>query len=382
MLVEKIANWNSQANAQESRWYSGEQLHHTMLALTSYDLWRQNTAPDLSISVVSDEQTLMDGRVTSATAPPLVAEYRYEEIKNDKAPIKFVANGRGEASVVISAQFVPAKLNAQPIYRGMEIRKIIQAYNATSRQPTGPALTSAKFGDMGASLADWFYDLLGLVAVTIEITMPDYASSVVVVDPVAGALEPLDENLSDTPPPVSPRDPGGYWSWYLWGAFREREYLPDRTIFYGSNIWAGTHSVTYLAMVASDGEFTVPPSHAYDAFQPELMGLSAAATFVTARVPTLAHEQVSGPCLPWRNRQLVWEELPGFINPNATPSSDMFGDHGRLSKQQVIGISVGVPLGILVILIIGFAIYRVVLRRKNADVSKTPGWFGGQVERH
>lgn len=62
------------------------------------------------------------------------------------------------------------------------------------------------------------------MAVTIQFTIPDYSPSMVVVDPTTAALEPLDENIFDSP--SSAPDPCPYcvrygglfdWSWYFRG---------------------------------------------------------------------------------------------------------------------------------------------------------------------
>lgn len=56
--------------------------------------------------------------------------------------------------------------------------------------------------------------------------------------------------------------------------FRQRQFRPDKVIFSGTHVRAGTHSVQYIATVATEGLFTLPPTKAYDVNQPELMGLS------------------------------------------------------------------------------------------------------------
>lgn len=141
-------------------------------------------------------------------------------------------------------------------------------------------------------------------------TIPDYAASLVIVDPVAGAFEALDENIYSTDAP-SPSPRRNYWSWYLLGAFHQKEFLPDRVIFYGTNIWAGTHSVSYVAIVNAEGEFVLPPALAYDGFQPELMGLSAGGRFTTRDMA---------------DRRLI-EETP-VATPTPTPSGGR-GNNGR-----------------------------------------------------
>lgn len=64
-----------------------------------------------------------------------------------------------------------------------------------------------------------------------------------------------------------------------------KEFQHDKVIFHGSWLWAGTHTVSYVAVVASEGTFVLPPAKAYDPTQPELMGLSAGGKFTSASLP-------------------------------------------------------------------------------------------------
>lgn len=47
-----------------------------------------------------------------------------------------------------------------------------------------------------------------------------------------------------------------------------QQYLPSR-------LMAGTHTVSYEALVVTSGDFSLPPAKAFVIEQPEVMGLSA-----------------------------------------------------------------------------------------------------------
>jgi hypothetical protein len=289
--VEKVANFNAQEGIVGERWYSSEQLIHLMYCLRDYDDSVGNSNPNLSLSAVNDSsETLLEGDFTSASDEPVSNSFYFEDAGDE---IDFVVKGTGEASFVFGAQFTPLEVNSEPIDRGMKVNKVIQRLDPFTQEAVGPAITSAEVGEM--------------VKVTIEIVIPDYAPTLTIVDPFPGALEALDDSVYDTPNDSTNDYFYGYWNWYLHGAFREKEFLRDKVIFYGQNIYAGTHSVSYVALVNSQGEWVLPPAIVFDAFQPEVMGLSAGGSFSTASMPTVTFEQVG--CLKWSNRKLHADAL-------------------------------------------------------------------------
>jgi len=376
-LVEKLANFNAQEEVgSETRYFSSEQLHHLIVALTAYDFFRGNTNPSLDFSVDSAGKNLLKGSFHTAAQTPLESSFLYEEL-DEKSPITFSATGSGEASIVFGTEFVPAEVSAEPIYRGMDVKKVIQKLDTATNKPTGPALTSAKAGD--------------LVVVTIQVVLPDYSAAVDIVDPVIGAMDALDDNIYGTSSDnfqyyAYPRF-YDYWSWYMWGAFSQKEFLVDRVVFHGQNIWAGTHSVSYNALVNTDGEFVLPPAKAFDTFQPELMGLSAGGKFVTK---SLTQSDAASWCLKWEHRELQMDALPAYLNiqnpstngPDVVPiTPDGAQSGGSLSQGQIIGLAVGIPLAALVLIAIVVGAFKFMQGRsekstalKEAKSSK-PEWF-------
>jgi len=170
------------------------------------------------------------------------------------------------------------------------------------------------------------------VRVTVQITIPDYSSSIIIEDLFPGALEPLDDNIYDNSDSSNSGPIGGfamgrfgvarvfdYWSWYMYRAFSVKEFKEDRVKFYGQQLFAGTHTVSYIALVNTEGVFALPPAHAYDSLQPELMGLSAGGTFTSNAMSNLPPPySATAPCLVWTDRLLERARLrspqPEIVN--------------------------------------------------------------------
>jgi len=157
-----------------------------------------------------------------------------------------------------------------------------------------------------------FHGSIGeLVITTIQIIVYDYSSGIKVIDPFPGAFDPLDDSfLIPAPDPKA-----NYLSWfYIYGAFSQKEFLNDKVVFYGQNIYPGTYSVQYYSIIKTPGSFVVPPTTANDISQPEIMGSSDGLAFTTTSfIPFPVQD--GGVCLPWEDRQIPFDKLAPYFGP-------------------------------------------------------------------
>jgi len=267
----------------------------------------------------------------------------FEDIsKNDT--IQFFATGTGEASVVFGASFIPASIFTEPVYRGIQVQKIIQRIDPLTSHATGGAIVGAAIGER--------------VIITIQITIPDYSSSIIISDSFPGAIEPFDESIYGSSTSTDSIFGGlyqysrfNYWYFYFYRAFSVKEFRKDKVVFYGQQLFAGTHTVTYTALVNTEGEFVLPPAHAWDSLQPELMGLSAGGVFTTKAMPAVSFDPSSVECLPWVSRELARASLiipkPGVEVDPATPQPDQIG----LLWPGILLFALGVPLIIVAVIL-------------------------------
>jgi len=128
-----------------------------------------------------------------------------------------------------------------------------------------------------------------MVVTTIEVVIPDFISTMKIVDDFPGALEPLDDSIYDTPTESGP------WSW-IWNAFSQRQFLQDKVIFYGQYLYPGSYTVKYYSIVNTAGEFVLSPTLAFDLFQPEVMGQAEGGTFRTTGY-SKTEETIAGNCI-------------------------------------------------------------------------------------
>jgi len=256
---------------------SSVESSYAFLALDAYNQLVQSTDSDLSMKVMSNDISLLDARIIgdSQTASSL---WPFDDIAIKPTPMKFSLKGTGEVSLVVGMDFIPAELPTTSIYRGIFVQKFIQRVDPITNTPVGPYLTQASIGTQ--------------VVVTIQITSWKDLDSLSIVDPISAALQVLDDTIYDT-------TLDGCW-WCIRSYFSSK-LLNDKVIFYGQQIYAGTHTVSYVAVVVSSGNFSFPPTKVFDVLQPEVLGFSAGGFLLTKALPSVFNQFVyntSNRCVP------------------------------------------------------------------------------------
>jgi hypothetical protein len=255
-------------------------------ALAAYDQSRGSTAPNVAVTVTATnaagaEKMLLEAKFTPANAGRVESTSTpWGTLPANASGLSFEAAGRGEVSVAAGLKFTPAQLLPFPTYRGLWVERIIQ--------------TEAGEGNLAAAAAG------NIVTITVQITTPDDLGQVIVEVLMPGGLEPID--------PAVYKDPsqqlqcnlgdGGGSGWYSrWFWCPQTQVTPSLVKINYYNRPAGTSIVSFKATAATPGTFALPPVKAYAVAQPEVMGLSAAGTFVVcpARPPAATTPLVKDP---------------------------------------------------------------------------------------
>ncbi|KAI8474284.1 MAG: hypothetical protein J3K34DRAFT_456831 [Monoraphidium minutum] len=233
-------------------------------ALARYDGSRGSTAPNARVTVAAANaagasKTLLDARFTPAAAGRTqAASTPWGALPPNASTLDVKATGRGEVSLAAGLTFTPAALLPFPTYRGLWVERVVQSEGGA--------------GSLGAVPAGQ------IVTVTVQITTPDDLGQVVIEVLMPGGLEPIDPSVyKDTSSSLLCGMWGGGWrSW--WCPRLQLTTSLVRIDYY--TLPAGTASISFKAAAATPGTFALPPVKAYAVAQPEVMGLSAAGSFV------------------------------------------------------------------------------------------------------
>lgn len=261
--VDKLANYVGRGGGVECR---GVSSLIGAFGLVDYDKATHNDRGNVNFVALAGGTELFRDRLGSGDAAPKDVELAsFDSLQGlygmPLPPVLFEATGVGEVSVALGMRFVPAAVSAQPVYRGIQVEKVVQLQDPVLGGPTGPPLTSVPLGKV--------------VTVTLQITTPDDLHGVLFEDWLPAGLEALDPNLAN-----GGSDDVGlggcpqFMRFWQCSSF-SRETMKDRVRFYSSYLWAGSHTVRFQAIAVTRGEFVLPPGRAKVTTEPEVMGLSA-----------------------------------------------------------------------------------------------------------
>jgi uncharacterized protein YfaS (alpha-2-macroglobulin family) len=130
-----------------------------------------------------------------------------------------------------------------------------------------------------------------LVRVDVFLSLPTARQFVVVDDPVAGGLEPVNRDLATASVVDADKAKfqaaGGSW-WFKYNdwvsynvsrwSFYHQELRHDAVRFYADYLPAGNYHLSYTAQVIAAGEFAIQPTHAQEMYDADVYGKGVAQT--------------------------------------------------------------------------------------------------------
>ena len=373
--IEKLAAFVAQQDSPIDMYHSwsSQQMAYASFALAVYDTVRGSTKPNLELRVeatvpgTQEKTMLLYEHFTASNPLPVHSETAFDDLlqqSGGRSPVLgFSAKGTGEASLVAGFRFTPAEVFTEPVYRGISVTKIIQKLDLATGKPVGGMATHLLRGDH--------------VRVTVLVATPDDVRNVMLYDPLPGALEAIDDNLFHIPGQSDGAQAytfGHYW-WWSFAGFTNKQVHANGVQFFAQWLWAGTHQVTYDAIVVTRGRFVVPPAKCWALQQPELMGLSAGGSLATTTTPlptdVAAAADLAGFCL--RDEELIPPQAPPGLHESAsdvfeqgehnqTPSASNGDSSGSFSVRSVLLIVGGIVVALTLLLVLValiFVLYRV-----------------------
>eukprot|EP01094_Clydonella_sp_ATCC50884_P020809 TRINITY_DN439_c0_g1_i1.p1 TRINITY_DN439_c0_g1~~TRINITY_DN439_c0_g1_i1.p1 ORF type:complete len:2206 (-),score=883.54 TRINITY_DN439_c0_g1_i1:214-6831(-) len=271
--VDKLAAFVSQQSAEQEergRGWGVLQYAYGSFALSAFDEATSNAKPDVTLDVMADNDRVMHAvfRSASSTANSSVPMDVLAAESADE--LRFFVEGSGDVSVVAGMFFVPAELPRQGVARGLTVEKVMQRLDLSTGKAGGRTVEALERGEH--------------VRVTIQITNADDLRNVLLWDPLPACVDAIDENVFAVRPSTSDTAAVGGRpsfggaprpSFYSWrSGFAQKEFRKEGVQAMASWLPAGTHTVSYTAVVSARGVCVVPPAEAWVLKQPEVMGRS------------------------------------------------------------------------------------------------------------
>ncbi len=269
----KLVRSITQIRGGRDYWDNTQENIFCMQALADYAQAYEQVAPAMHLAVTAGTQSLgqADFHSVQDAAVALVQPFA---AGSGPVPVTLTQSGSGRYYYTLRLSYAPKSLPAS-INDGIGIHREY----SVQRDGKWVLLTSPMAVTRGE-----------LVRVDLYVSVPAPREFVVVDDPVAGGLEPVDSNLATS----SVRDAkaggyqaagGAYWfnfdDWRDFGVqfwdFYHQELRHDAARFYADYLPAGHYHLSYSAQAIASGVFAVQPPKVAEMYDPDVFGLDAAA---------------------------------------------------------------------------------------------------------
>ncbi len=272
-------------------WSNTQENMFCMNALIDYARVYEAVDPAMTVSVLLDDEALPvvmeDATATPSThaefnkftAPPVT--FRHDIAEADvgrKASVTINREGEGRVYYALRLNYATQVDKADSVNAGMSIER---EYHV-ERDGKWQLLESPMQIETGE-----------LVRVDLYLSLPTARYFVVVDDPVAGGLEPVNRDLATSSEVDADKAEGTYAGGSIWFQFEDwREYAfsfwsfyhkelrHHAAIFYSHYLPAGRYHLAYTAQAIAAGEFLAMPTKAEEMYEPDIYGLSKPAQLV------------------------------------------------------------------------------------------------------
>jgi uncharacterized protein YfaS (alpha-2-macroglobulin family) len=279
-LIETVLQ---QERAERTRSWSTQDYASVVQALAP--IVGQQSAASNPVRLLAGGRTLLARAITpadSSESVPLAG--LLDSVHNGRRQLRLHlsgANGSAPTYYALSVEEIPSKAPVTPDFKGIVVERWYE------RLDDGRPVTAVREGD--------------LVRVRLRVTVPADRQFVAVEDPLPAGLEVVDLSLRTSgtlKPFMTPeseeagrrgdRDRDGplgqawgYGSWDngWWSPWEHKELHDDRIVYFARALWKGSYTASYVARATTAGDFTRPPAHAEEMYNPALQGRSDGGRF-------------------------------------------------------------------------------------------------------
>ncbi len=263
------------------KWRTTQEAAWALIALDAYRKSAEALVPSFEAHVTLAGDQALDALFRGRSAT--VQEVKIEPsafLAHPGAPLTFRVDGTGELFYEARLRYARKEMPRDVLDRGFFVRKFVRSVtpdgiaDAIATLPT-QSPDKARAGDLA---------LVDLVVVT-----PTPRDQVVIDDPLAAGLEPIDSNLAtsaaslqvpgeageDADESSGDQDDalaaGSGWA----SAEYHREMHDDRVLTFVEHMPAGMYHYRYLARATTLGTFVMPPTKVECMYEPEVFGRTA-----------------------------------------------------------------------------------------------------------
>jgi len=264
----------TEARKQKGYWENTQENIFCVNALADYARTYESRAPDMTVQVTLDQESLGETRFSDARDAPVTLSRAFTaDDPGREATLSLTRKGNGRLYYAATLSTSPVEVQKDPINAGLEIHREY----------------SVERDEKWLLLKDPVEIRRGeLVRVDLFVSLPAARNFVVVSDPVPGGLEPVNRDLATSSTVDADQgefvpDGGSWWfrygDWSSYGvsrwSFYHRELQNDSVRFYSEYLPAGNYHLSYTAQAIAPGNFTALPTHGEEMYTPDVFGKGA-----------------------------------------------------------------------------------------------------------
>ncbi len=272
-LVPKVVRGLLDAR-KKGRWYNTQENVFVLLALGDYFQAFEKQTPEFVARMwLGDDyagEVPFHGRDTVTRE----LEVPMERLVTAGKALTLQKQGVGRLYYRIGLDYAPASLELAARDAGFQVQRTYEAVDGAD--------TVRRDAD-----GTWRVKAGARVRVKLEMVAPSVRYHVALVDPMPAGFEALngalavservpdeDEGYDEEDRPV--RRGRGYRHFWWRSQWYEHQNLRDERVeAFGTEVWAGVHTYSYVARATTPGTYVVPPTKAEEMYAPETFGRSA-----------------------------------------------------------------------------------------------------------
>jgi uncharacterized protein YfaS (alpha-2-macroglobulin family) len=237
------------------RWSSTQENIYAFYALNTFYKTHEKIRPDFTVEMSLAKKLILKEEFRGPTAEIKTAATGLAAFKPGQ-PVSLTVSKKGEGLVYYGARLrYVARKPLDPRDEGLAVYKKFETLD-------GKPLDTIRGGDV--------------VAVILEIAVPQDSLFVVVADPLPGGFEAVNTTLetesSEDALALEESQPSQAW-WYE--GFNHVEMHDNRVLLFADSLAPGVHTYRYLARALTYGEFVLPGTKVEQMYAPEVFGRSA-----------------------------------------------------------------------------------------------------------
>lgn len=279
----KVVRGITQARGSRDHWKNTQENLFCMNALALYSQIYEKENPNMQFAATINNGKLGEGHLMGMQAMPLIfLRPLQKQDVGQKFTIGINRNGLGRFYYNTRLQYAPLDLLSQDENHGIEVHREYSVQREGKWILLNTIGNTIKPGE--------------IVRVDLYLNLTSPHNFVVVDDPVAGGLEPVNTQLATSSAVDAMKAnyvaaSGSMWlkfnDWREYNmsfwSFYHQEMRNNAVRFYADHLDPGHYHLSYVAQTISSGEFTLLPTTALEMYTPEVNGKTKAQKLVIGK---------------------------------------------------------------------------------------------------